>query len=82
MIFSSVAEAVAYDTLRARQFAQEVRDISKKYNLPFFFVTDGASATSNNGNDAIRTARLNHEEWEKKNNVDPKHDWSDNINKK
>ena len=33
----------------ARQFCQEVKEIAQKYNLPFFVVTDGASATSNNG---------------------------------
>ncbi len=33
----------------ARNFCKDVKELSKKYNLPFFVVTDGASATSNNG---------------------------------
>jgi len=81
-VIFNIFESTDSATLKARQFAQEVKELSKKYELPFFFVTDGASATSNNGNDAVRTARLNHEDWEKKNGHDPKHDWSSNINKK
>ena len=34
--------------VHARQFCQEVRALAEKYQLPFFVVTDGASATSNN----------------------------------
>lgn len=60
----------------ARQFCQEVKDIAKKYNLPFFVVTDGASATSNSGCVAVKNARDNHIKWEKENGYDPYEDWS------
>ena len=60
----------------ARKFCQEVKEIAKKYNLPFFVVTDGASATDNNGCEAVRNARENHIKWEKENGFDPNEDWS------
>lgn len=60
----------------ARQFCQEVKELAKKYNLPFFVVTDGASATSNNGCVAVKNARENHINWEKENGFDPYEDWS------
>lgn len=60
----------------ARQFCHEVREISKKYNLPFFVVTDGASATHNNGCEAVKNARDNHIKWEQENGHDPYEDWS------
>lgn len=49
----------------ARQFCKEVRQLAVKYNLPFFVVTDGASATLNNGYSAVKNARKNHIKWEK-----------------
>lgn len=64
------------DLEKARQFCKEVQELGKKYNLPYFFVTDKASCTSNNGNPAIRNARLSHEKWEKENGFDPDEDWS------
>ncbi len=60
----------------ARQFCQEVKEIAKKYNLPFFVVTEGASATSNNNCVAVKNARDNHIKWEKENGYDPYEDWS------
>lgn len=60
----------------AREFCKEVRELAKKYQLPFFVVTDGASATSNNGCEAVRVARENHIKWEQDNNLDPNEDWS------
>jgi pyruvate/2-oxoacid:ferredoxin oxidoreductase alpha subunit len=60
----------------SRQFCQEVKELAKKYNLPFFVVTDGASATSNNGCAAVKNARDNHIKWEKENGYDPYEDWS------
>ena len=42
----------------------------------FFVVTDGASATSNNGCEAVKNARSNHIKWELKNNFDPDEDWA------
>ena len=61
---------------KARQFCQEVKKLSEKYDLPFFVVTDGASATSNNGCNAIKNARNNHIKWEKENGYNPYEDWS------
>lgn len=61
---------------KAREFCQEVKELAKKYNLPFFVVTDGASAISNNGCLAVKNARDNHIKWEKENGYDPYEDWS------
>lgn len=44
--------------------------------MPFFFVTDGASGYSNNGNDAIKNARDSQIKWELDNGFDPNEDWS------
>lgn len=63
---------------RARKFCMEVRDIAKKYDLPFFVVTDGASATHTDGCQAVKNARDNHIKWEKENVFDPDEDWSKN----
>lgn len=65
----------------ARKFCSEVKELAAKYNLPFFIVTDGASATSNNGCEAVRHARECHISWELENNFDPYEDW-DKDNKK
>ncbi len=65
--------------IKARMFCQEVKELAGKYNLPFFVVTDGASATSNNGCLAIKNARDNHIKWEKEQGYDPYEDW--NISK-
>lgn len=64
--------------LIARKFCIEVKELAKKYNLPFFVVTDGASATNNNGCDAVKNARDNHIKWEKENGYDPYEDWNKN----
>jgi hypothetical protein len=61
---------------KARLFCQEVKELAKKYNLPFFVVTDGASAISNNGCAAVKNARDNHIKWELEHNFDPDEDWS------
>ncbi len=61
---------------KARKFCSEVKELAKKYNLPFFVVTDGASATSNNGCEAVKNARDNHIKWELDNGYDPYEDWS------
>lgn len=62
---------------KARNLCKEVKELAKKYNLEFFFVTEGASACSINKNAAVRNARKCHEIWEKENGLDPKHDWSE-----
>lgn len=61
---------------KARKFCLEVKELAKKYNLPFFVVTDGASAISNNGCIAVKNARDNHIIWEKENGYNPYEDWS------
>ncbi len=66
----------SYNLENARQFCSEVKELAKKYKLPFFFVTDGASAISNNGCKAVKNARDNHIKWEKENGFDPYEDWS------
>ena len=60
---------------KTRKFCLEVKELAKKYNLPFFVVTDGANATSNNGCVAVKNARDNHINWEKENGFDPYEDW-------
>lgn len=61
----------------ARNFCENVKELSKKYNLPFLAVTDGASATSNNGCEAVKNARDTHKKWELEHNFDPDEDWSE-----
>lgn len=60
---------------KARMFCDDVKKISKIYDLPFFIVTDGASVILNNGCAAVRNARENHIKWEKENGYDPNHEW-------
>lgn len=64
---------------KARDFCRDVQKLGQKYNLSFFFLTEGASATSNNGNPAIRHARESHEQWERENGFDPDEDWGISI---
>lgn len=61
--------------IKAREFCKEVKKLNKKYNMSFFFVTEGASVTDNRGNEAVRNARLCHEKWEKENGFNPKEKW-------
>ena len=68
------------NTFKARQFIAEVQKLAVKYDLPYFIVTDGASAIGNNGCDAVDHARKAHVEWELQNGIDPEHDWSNDIN--
>lgn len=70
-------------TIKAREFCSKVKELANEFDLPFFVVTDGASATSNNGCEAVRHARDAHIEWEKENNYDPYEDWGkDNLKDK
>ena len=62
-------------THKARQFVSEVAALAKKYELPFFIVTDGASAVNNINCDAVEHARMAHVEWEIQHGIDPEHDW-------
>lgn len=61
---------------QARKFCVEVKKLASQYGLPFFVVTDGASATYNNGCNAVKNARDAHIKWEKEHNFDPEEDWS------
>ena len=60
---------------KARKFCLEVKKLAKEYDLPFFVVTDGASATSNNDCSAVKNARDAHMKWEQENGYDPCEDW-------
>ena len=60
---------------KAQEFCQKVKNLAKKYNLPFFVVTEGASATCNKNCDAVAHARKAHIQWEKEHGIDPDHDW-------
>ena len=60
---------------KARKFCLEVKKLAKEYDLPFFVVTDGASATRNNDCSAVKNARDAHIKWEQENGYDPFEDW-------
>ena len=60
---------------KAQQFCQEVKKLAKKYDLSFFVVTDGASATQNKNCEAVAHARQAHIKWEKEHKIDPNHNW-------
>ena len=68
-------------TLKARQFVLEVIELAKKYDLPFFVVTDGASGIQNSHCDAVDHARKAHTQWELAHGIDPDHDWGGDITK-
>lgn len=73
-----VVNEVCKDVSTARRFVSDVRELAKKYDANFFVVTDGASGYSNgNGenNPAVKNARAQQIEWEKKNGFDPDEDW-------
>ena len=61
---------------KAQEFCQEVKKLAKKYKLPFFVVTEGASSTINRNCNAVAHARKAHIQWEKENGIDPEHDWT------
>ncbi len=62
--------------LKAREFCLKVKELAKEYNLPFFVVTDGASATDNIDCEAVKNARDNHKKWELEHNANPYEDWN------
>jgi len=64
---------------KAQEFCQEVKELAKKYNLPFFVVTEGASATQNKNCEAVANARRSHIKWEKEHGINPEHDWENRI---
>ena len=61
---------------KARAFVSEVRALAEKYGVDFFVVTQGASATSSRGCEAVDHARECHTKWERERGIDPQHDWS------
>lgn len=65
------------DIDKAKSFiSSEVREIAQRYGVNFFVVTDGASGCGVCGiSPAVRNARNSHIKWEKKNGIDPNHDW-------
>ena len=65
--------------IKSREFCKKVKELAKEYDLSFFVVTEGASATNNNGCEAVKNARDNHIKWELEHNFDPYEDW--NIDK-
>ena len=60
--------------IKAREFCEKVKEIAKEYDLSFFVVTEGASATNNNGCEAVKNARDNHIKWELEHGSDPYED--------
>ena len=60
---------------KSQQFCLDVKEIAKKYNLSFFVVTEGASATINKNCPAVEHARKSHIQWEKENHINPEHNW-------
>ena len=56
---------------KAREFCQKVKELAKEYSLSFFVVTEGASAISNNGCEAVKNAKDNHKKWELEKGSDP-----------
>lgn len=57
---------------KAHEFCQKVKELASLYNLPFFVVTNGASATNNKKCEAVKKARENHIKWEIANGFDSK----------
>ena len=53
------------------RFIKEVHELAKRYNVNYFIVSDGVSATRNNGNDAVFSARQAHRNWEIEHGFDP-----------
>ena len=59
----------------AQQFCLDVKKLAEKYGLPFFVVTDGASAVVNKNCPAVRHAREAHIQWENENYINANHNW-------
>lgn len=60
---------------KARAFVSTVKKMAERQNLNVFIVTDGASATLNNGNRAVRNAREAHIKWELEHGFDPNEEY-------
>ena len=66
--------------LEARRFIKDVEKVAKRYDANYFIVSDGASATHNDNNEAICYCRNALKEWETKNGYNPYEDWDNDIN--
>lgn len=53
-----------YELERARRLCDEVSAIAHKYDLEYFFITEGASCCNSKKNEAIKNARKEHKKWE------------------
>ena len=60
---------------KSQEFCLKVKKLATRYKLPFFVVTDGASATVNHDCPAVTHARQAHIQWEKENSIDSNHSW-------
>lgn len=63
------------DIIKARLFCKDVEQLSKKYKLEYFFVTEGASKAKVEKCDAVKTAKEDHIIWKNQNNADSYDDW-------
>lgn len=61
---------------KAQEFCKEILELSLKYNLPVFAITDGASITHNRNCEAIKYHRDCQIIWENQHNIDPYEDWN------
>ena len=60
---------------KVREFLNDVNDLANTYGVNYFIVTDGASRISNNGNEAVKSARDAHIKWELDHGHDPYEEW-------
>lgn len=66
---------------KAQQFCLQVKKLAAEYDLPFFVVTEGASAVVNKDCPAVHHARSAHIQWENENHINPTHDWENGHKK-
>ena len=74
---STLASTTSTQTEKARAFVSTVKKMAERQNLNLFIVTDGASATLNKGNLAVRNAREAHIKWELEHGFDPNEEYGD-----
>ena len=55
------------DIIKAKLFCKDVEQLSKKYKLEYFFVTEGASKSKIQKCDAVKQAKADHIIWADKN---------------
>lgn len=54
------------NTSLSQEFCNDVENLAKKYNLPFFLVTEGTACSSHHGEDAIRNMEQAYMNYEQK----------------